>query len=313
MSLVILSAGIAAYFLFPQQHIILIWTCLFGFLLGLSRQGETKLQQVYSILYSALLTLVMLTITAFISLIKAPYLYFMLSCFFFILLCLHRYLPGGRIQGVFQIIYMILFNYLFPHIGIQHFSSSLIAISISLGLVILFTIVFICSLPKISIPIPQPNKSNYVIKQAFRTTVLLNIAFLLGHMIDIRNVAWICFSILVICEDDFHTSFKKSIERAIGTIVGAGIGIVGAHTLFAINPHLTLIICLIIFFLTFLTIKTSYTLGICLATILVSASFYLYHLPITFDQFALSRIVDTLIGISLALAGEYFIFPNKKR
>ena len=52
-------------------------------------------------------------------------------------------------------------------------------------------------------------------------------------------------------------------------------------------------------------------MGIGLATIWISASFYLYHLPITFNQFVLSRIIDTIIGIALGLLGEYLLFPIK--
>jgi hypothetical protein len=307
-----LLSGTTTVYFFHGDRFSLLWACVFGLFLAFHRFGSSSHQQVFYVVLSGVLGLCAIMLTSLISLLQPPFSFIALSILLFLSLCLHRYLKGTRVWSIFLVVYILLFHSSFPFLLYPQIAALLFKISMSLMIALIFTCLLIYILPTVNVPIMPSDKNPYLIKRAIRTTILLNVAFLLGYFISVRNVAWVAFSILSICEENLKASLKKSLERGLGTLIGATIGILSAHTLFAINPYLTAAICFILIFLTYATIAYSYTIGIGLATIWVSASFYLYHLSITFNQFAVARIIDTFLGISIGLVGEFLIFPDRR-
>ncbi len=310
-SLSCLLSGLSSYFIFNGGRTDILWACVFGIFLAFHRFGNNKKTQCRYIIIGSLLALISLTLTIFISTLPFPFFNLFFAIIIFSLLCMHRFIKGGKSWGIFISLYMLIFHSIFPSISSQQILPVFSTILPNLLIATLYILLLILILPKTTNTLEKTNKKKYLFKKSIRTTILLSLAILLDHFISERNVVWIAASILIISEDNLHTSFKKSIERALGTIIGAAIGIIAAHTLFSISPTVIIISCLVLIFLTYATFNYNYTVSITLATVWISASFYLYNLPITFNEFATQRIMDTLAGISIGLIGERLIFPRK--
>lgn len=306
-----LISALLAYFFIPNNLLVLVWSCIFGLFLPYNCFGDNRRQQIGSIFKYASINFFLLFVAAFFILWHNFYECIFMSALIFLVLSSSRYLRGGRSVSIFSVIYVVVLY----SVGSGMLNVTFYALLHSIFLALLIAIpsciamIFIFKLPYSAI---EPvNKSDYLLKQALRTSLLIAIVFFTGKYIAGRDIAWVIFSVLIISKENLSLSIKKSAERALGTVCGAIMGMFCAHTLFAINPYVTMLVVFVFVFLTFLIISTNYFIGIMLATIWVGASFYLYHLPVTIDQFMLARIVDSLIGISIGLAGEYYIFPGK--
>ena len=301
----------SAFYFFQKTSNIILWGCVFGVFLSFYRFGSAKKQQLYYVLISSIQIFVVMTLAIIISCFAHWLGFLFLFVLIFTVLCMHRYFRGGKVLGVMAAVYILLLHGFFPSPSVSQGIDLLGQLTIGLILALVYTLLFISLLPEVKMPLLPEDKSNNVFKAALRITILLAIAFLLGGFFSLRNVAWVGFSILVVSQGCLRGTFKKSLERSLGTLVGALVGIAGAHFLFPINMYLITLLCFVLVFLTYFTISYSYALAIGFATVVVGISFYAYHLPISFDQFALSRFADTLIGVSMALAGEYLIFPAR--
>ena len=305
-----LFSSLFSYYYFTKYPYLIVWACVFGVFLPFFSYGSRYRDNAIHILGYTLLTLLVLTLMLMISLLNEPYYSICRALVFFGCLCSHRYLTGDKILSVFLMVYVILFSYLYQHIHINSifliFSQYAGGILIACVAVLIATLIF----PKIVTPIPPPDKDIYVVKQAIRLTLIITAIFVVSHFTAIKNTAWICFSALVISEGDFWRSSKKALERAVGTIIGAVLGGLIAHYLFTAYPYMLYLSFVFIFF-TYYYIRQNYAVGIALATIWITASFYLIKPAVNIDQFILARVIDTLVGICFGLFGEIFIFPKE--
>jgi hypothetical protein len=291
---------------------IILWSCVFGVFVSFYRFGSSKQHQIYYIIVSSIQILIVMCVSIVVSAFDNWLGLLCLATLIFVLLCTSRYLRGGKVPGVMAVVYVLLLHGLFVQFNIAEGFDLLEQLALGLAIALFYTLLFVLTLPKVDAQLLPVDKSIEVVKSALRTTILLSGTFLLSYFVSLRNVAWVGFSILVVSEGCLHGTFKKSLERSLGTIAGAVVGIMAAHLLFPMNMYLTVALCFVLVFLTYFSITYSYALGIGFATVVVMASFYAFHLHISFDEFALSRVVDTLIGVAIALAGEYFIFPLKR-
>jgi hypothetical protein len=306
-----LCSIITAFYFFGKNPNLILWSCVFGVFLSFYRFGVSKKQQLYYIIVSSIHIFIVMCLAVVITSFENGLSFLFLATLIFVLLCMSRYLHGGKVMGVMAVVYVLLLHGLFAQFNIAEGVDLLEQLSLGLAFALFYTLLFVMVLPEVEVPILPVDKRIDVVKSALRTTILLSAAFLLSYFVSLRNVAWVGFSILVVSEGHLNSTFKKSLERSLGTIAGALVGIIAAQWLFPMNMYLTVALCFTLVFLTYFSISYSYALGIGFATIVVMASFYAFHLHISFDEFALSRVVDTLIGVAIALAGEYFIFPSK--
>jgi len=189
-------------------------------------------------------------------------------------LCSHRYLFGSRLPSIFLVVYILVFYLLNPHVTFEQIPVLSMNVGIGLGLSYALICLFIAILPLSNIPGSLPDKDSYLIKQAIRLTIMLNIAFLISSFFKIAKSTWICFSILVLSEVNMGASFRKALHRFIGTVLGCILGTIFAHFLFQYYFY-SLYLAFIILFFAYYFIARNYALGITLATICVTASFYL--------------------------------------
>ena len=305
-----LLATLTAFFYLHTSFYLTIWVCVFGVFLPFFSFGCNRFEQLSHILGYTLITFVALSYMLVISLLDEPYYSICRALLIFACLCSHRYFTGNKILSVFLTVFVILFTYLYPHLETNALLPTLIAYSGGLTLALITTTIMVLLLPRVIITRPPPDKSSYVIKQALRITIIITVIFAFGYLIPVTNTTWICFSALVISESDFWSSSIKALERGLGTVIGAVLGALIAHYLFRNYPSTRYLSFVLIFF-TYYYIRRSYAIGIALATIWITASFYILKPTMNIDQFIIARVIDTLIGIGFGLFGELFIFPKE--
>ena len=148
--------------------------------------------------------------------------------------------------------------------------------------------------------------SSTIFRHSLRLTTTLAAGYAIGLILPFQNVYWILMTIIIIMRPGYGLTKQRSIERAIGTIIG---GIIAFSVLLLVTDHYTLsilaILCMLLGFI-FNTIK--YTVSAAFVTMYIV---FLYGV-LTPDvvhviQF---RIVDTLTGALLAYLANHFLWPS---
>ncbi|MBC7399342.1 MAG: FUSC family protein [Mucilaginibacter sp.] len=126
-------------------------------------------------------------------------------------------------------------------------------------------------------------------------------AFALGH-----HSYWVLLTIIVILKPGFSLSKQRNYQRLIGTISGGVIGI--AILLFIPNTNVQFTLMLIFMLGTYSFQRLNYVVSVIFMTpyVLILFKFLkIGHLDIVEE-----RIIDTVIGSSIAFIASYLIFPT---
>jgi uncharacterized membrane protein YccC len=148
--------------------------------------------------------------------------------------------------------------------------------------------------------------SSSTFRHSLRVAIVMLIGFVVAKSLNFAHSYWILLTILVISKPGFSLTKERNIQRLIGTVVGAFIGMVilvyiqDKNTLFVI-----LLLCMI----------GSYSFQ--RKNYVVSVLFMTPYILVLFDflgmgslSIARERIYDTLIGSGIALLASYSLFPN---
>ena len=143
-------------------------------------------------------------------------------------------------------------------------------------------------------------------RHSLRLTVAIIFAFVLGTLLDIRNTYWILLSIIVIMRPNYGLTKERSKDRVIGTLIGAliAIGIV----LLTQNVIVYSVLAIISLTLSFSLIQQNYKSAAALITINIVFVYSLIN-PNAF-QVIQYRVIDTLIGASIAVIANYTLWPS---
>ena len=145
----------------------------------------------------------------------------------------------------------------------------------------------------------------------FRHSIRVALVCLLGYSISKifplgHYSYWILLTVLVILKPSFSLTKQRNYERIVGTVIG---GLIGAAVIYLIKDEtarfLILLFCMIG---AYSFQRLDYKLSVIFLTpyLLILFSFLgEYNI-----NMAKERIIDTLIGCSIALASSYFIFPS---
>jgi len=145
----------------------------------------------------------------------------------------------------------------------------------------------------------------------FRHSVRVALMCLIGYLVSKlfpfgHHSYWILLTILVILKPAFSLTKKRNVERLIGTLCG---GVAGALILIFVQDQFTLFILLLIFMVgTFSFQRLNYIVSVLFLTPYTLILFsFLGENSINIAQ---ERILDTIIGSSIALAASFIILPN---
>jgi len=143
-------------------------------------------------------------------------------------------------------------------------------------------------------------------RHALRVMIAIVFGFLLGSILDLKNAYWIVLTIVVIMRPNYGLTKERSKNRIIGTIIGAAIAI----TIILITKNTTVYMVLAVISLTFAfsLIQQSYKAGAAFITLNIVFVYALID-PNAF-LVVQYRVIDTVIGATIAVLANYLIFPS---
>ncbi|OBX27292.1 putative membrane protein YccC [Gelidibacter algens] len=143
-------------------------------------------------------------------------------------------------------------------------------------------------------------------RHALRFTVAIIFAFVLGTLLDIRNTYWILLTIIVIMRPNYGLTKERSKDRIIGTLIGAAIAI--GIVLLTQNVIVYSVLAIISLTLAFALVQQNYKSSAALITINIVFVYSLIN-PDAF-QVIQYRVIDTIIGASIAVVANYTLWPS---
>lgn len=145
-------------------------------------------------------------------------------------------------------------------------------------------------------------------RHAARVALVCTAAFILARTFyQAQYSYWILLTILVILKPGFSLTKKRNYERVIGTIVGGIIGLVILKFFPGVGARFAFLTVLMI--LAFSFMRVNYVVSVLFMTPYVLIVFSFTGNDNGFS-IAWERIIDTLIGATLAFGASYFIFPS---
>ncbi len=146
-------------------------------------------------------------------------------------------------------------------------------------------------------------------RHALRLALIVTTAELLASLLQLPTGYWITLTAVVALKPSFGDTFERTMQRVLGTTLG---GIIGIALVVLIHNPVAILMCILVLVVAAVSVRTlSYGIFITLLTPVV-----VLLLNVTSKggwEIGALRIVDSLIGGTLALLGSYLLFPSWER
>lgn len=150
------------------------------------------------------------------------------------------------------------------------------------------------------------NFNSPIFKHSLRLAVVVLLGFAIGKSFAMQNPYWILLTIIIIMRPSFGLTKSRSIHRVVGTLIGAAIAAI--IILITQNTAVYAVIAVISLPLAYSLVQLNFRNAAVFVTINVIFVYAIFEPNIlSVIQF---RIVDTLIGASLAFVSNYFLWPT---
>jgi uncharacterized membrane protein YccC len=146
-------------------------------------------------------------------------------------------------------------------------------------------------------------------RHALRLAAVAGVAEVIAQAASLPHGYWAALTILIVLRPDYTSTLQRGLQRAAGTVLGAGVGV--ATVLLAHFGNDVLLIAIgVSLFAAYAVFPVNYLFFAVFLTDFVVVLLYLAGLPA--DQTALDRLLGTAVGASLALAA-YILWPTWER
>lgn len=283
-----------------------MWLVLFAILSSIPTKGVTKYQQSIGIILLALLSAIFVPLMIWMhnALHAIPF-WLVATPIFFGLLSLPRWLPQLAISVLILLVFLVIAISLS-----QNDPLLLLIINTSLPIFVsmLFLLFWNAVLPLSISPVSPVDISSYFFKRNLRLSIALPISFLLAHWLHLQHANWICYSVILVSQANFGATIRKSFQRLAGTLLGVIVGVPISVYIFSVYPWSHWLAFILLFALLVCAIRFYY-IAIFMATLLIAASYYIL-LPshIGPAAYVLYRLLDTFLGVILAILLEIILF-----
>jgi len=150
------------------------------------------------------------------------------------------------------------------------------------------------------------NFSSAIFRHSLRLALVVFIGYLIGDYFSLQNSYWILLTIVVIMRPNYGLTKIRTRKRIIGTLIGGAIAI--GIVFFTQNTIVYAILGILSLTLAFSLIQRNYTTAAIFITLSIIFIYALLQPEVlNVIQF---RIVDTLIGASLAAFGNFILWPK---
>lgn len=147
--------------------------------------------------------------------------------------------------------------------------------------------------------------ASVMLRYALRVGVVVALAVLLGHVFDLKRAYWISITVIVIMQPYTGATTHRALQRVLGTVLG-GILTAALGALFH-DPRAILVLAFIFAAMCVALMPLNYAAFSVFLTptfvLLAEASAGDWHLAGT-------RVINTLLGGALALAGARLLWPS---
>jgi len=144
------------------------------------------------------------------------------------------------------------------------------------------------------------------LRNAARLGVTLAAGSSLGALLNLPKSYWILLTIMLVSQNGYNATRVRIQHRALGTM--AGLVIIAGLLQLQLPENLTLSLMLIVTLGSYLVLRKNYGLGVIGLTI--TAVYTLQLLALNGVHFLLPRLLDTLLGCTLAFAGTIWLWPQ---
>ncbi|MEM5566083.1 FUSC family membrane protein [Psychroserpens sp. AS72] len=159
---------------------------------------------------------------------------------------------------------------------------------------------------RLNVLIQNLSLDSTIFRHSLRLTISIVFAYLLGYFLDIQNTYWILLTIIVIMRPSYGLTKERSKDRIIGTLIGAVISV--GIVLITQNVVVYAVLAIVSLILAFSLIQQNYKSGAALVTISVVFVYSLLN-PNAFEVIQY-RVIDTIIGATIAVVANYLILPS---
>ncbi|ATL49027.1 hypothetical protein COR50_18655 [Chitinophaga caeni] len=147
---------------------------------------------------------------------------------------------------------------------------------------------------------------SHIFRHAIRLGLAIAAGYVLGQSLDISKTYWIILTIIVIMKPGFSMTKTRSVQRLLGTVIGALFAVL--VLMLTQNPTAIFIIMLVCVLAAYSSMTYNYVVSVFFTTPFII--FLLHFLqPADFHN-ATQRVIDTLIGATMAFSFNYFFWPS---
>ena len=145
-----------------------------------------------------------------------------------------------------------------------------------------------------------------IFRHSLRLTVIILVGFTIGNLFAVQNPYWILLTIVVIMRPSYGLTKARTIQRVIGTLIGGALATI--IILLTSNTIVYGVLAIISLPLALSLLQLNYRNAAVFITINIVFVYAIFEPDIlSVIQY---RIIDTLIGSSLAIAANYLLWPN---
>lgn len=140
-----------------------------------------------------------------------------------------------------------------------------------------------------------------------KTAIAVMLSILAIRILNMESPFYACIAAVITMQNKINVSYETGLHRMIGTLIGAAIGILFS-LIWPQNIILTTIgIILIIFMANVVKQKNSINIA-CIVFLAIMTN--VTNLPPL--QYSIDRVLETFVGILLAVVVNSYLFPPKK-
>jgi len=148
-----------------------------------------------------------------------------------------------------------------------------------------------------------------VIVSSCRLALCMLIAVLVSQFLNEDHAYWLPMTVAIVLKPDFGSVFVRAIHRSIGTLIGVGLAaVIGAFVHSSLG--IVAIIAVLCAFIPWAGLR-SYAATVVFLTPVILLMISLV-VPGSTDSFAEQRMIDTLLGVAIALIFGYLIWPRSQ-
>ncbi len=303
-----LASTIGMFFWHLVQEPCAFWTIMAAGLLIDSASGPTLRTRQLTMLGAGFLLAALIFITALLS-----HTLWLILPWIFVTVFLLLMIPYGQPQRHLAGIYLAILTLLALKYPPGLTSAIENSLSVLLGLMIAYMVNFHVWPDRDNHPWAPPCRNKPVVLRALRVALATVAAIIISYLLALDNITWPALTVIIVSQASLGASIRKSIHRLSGTLLGVLFGIIVAKYFLVGWPWLKYTAPLLVFFAWY-PMLFFYTISAFFITLLVIDAYYFLPLhSATVLQYILSRLLDTGVGIAVALVAEVFLFAESAR